>query len=660
MAGGPTLLSLRRRAPAVVEQLYGIASAGKARAGYAVGDARPKEEPKRVPPTSVPAAGACKMLLYLLTWAAAALLAPSTDLQTHVLLATAARYAVNHGFTFLAQCHGLVERYRILEKNPPADQLARELDWDHPLIGSAIAFLAVQLCTPWLDSISAFSWRSLGMCALGHYLVVEPLYYFYHVALHWPRLYKFTHSHHHGSVITQPMSGTSHPFLETVGYLATFAFPILIPAWFGCFSVEIVYIYFIFFDTMNCIGHCNFEVVPVWLQSGPLKYMFYCSSYHSLHHTRYKFNYCLFCPSLDHLFGTVAPESYTLQRSVRMKGGPKPASVVFLGHGFAWQSMLSTPMVSPYLSTQSRDTVRTWMYPLLPACLLCAAACRAFKRSCFVVQRYGYRGLSCATWSLPVLAYSYAQPRERAYLNSLLLRAIRDAEAQGATHVGLGALNKAQFLNNSGADLVARLPADCRVKVVHGNTLTAAVVYRTVRQRSAPGEEILITGATSIVGTAVVLRLLRDGYGVRVLTRSEERFGRLQALAGSESQRLLRVEKYEEGSGCRTWVLGSPLTGPVGHMMPQGCALLEFAAPGSKAEFAHPHRIEAAGSVRIKRRVTDLTFCHLREQGSVPACLAAAIIHGLEGFQEHEVHEVDVDQIDGWLGLAKKHEFVLE
>jgi len=661
MAGGPNLPGMRRRKLDEVEQVAYGASAKKARMNYLAGDARPKEELKKAPPTPAGGLGEYKLLLYPLTWAIAAVCAPSPDLLTHVLLATVARYAVNHGFTFLTQCHGLAERYRIIEKNPPAEQLTRELDWDNPLVGSAMAFLAVQLCTPWLCVVHEFSWRSLGMCAVGHYLIVEPLYYLYHVALHWPKLYKFTHSHHHSSVITQPVSGTSHPFWETVGYLATFSFPILVPAWFGCLSYEIIYIYFIFFDIMNCIGHCNFEVVPVWLQRGPLKYLFYCSSYHSLHHTRYKFNYCLFCPFWDHLFGTVAPETYTLQRSVRMKSGPKPASVVFLGHGFAWNSILSTPMISPYLSTQSRDTVRAWMYPLFPVCLLAAAVCRAFKWSCFVVQRYGYKGVTCATWTLPVLAYNYARPGEWAYLNWLLLRAIRDAEAQGATHVGLGALNKAQFLNNGGADLVARLPADCRVKVVHGNTLTAAVVYQKVRRRTEPSDEIFFTGATSTVGTAVVLRLFRDGYAIRVLTRSAERFGRLVALAGPEGgRRLVRAERYEEGSRCRTWVLGSPLTGAVGHMVPKGCAFLEFAVPGSKEELAYPHSIVNVGSVQVKRRITDLTFCHFREQGSVPACLAAAIIHGVEGFKEHEVQEVDVNQLDQWLELAKKHEFGLE
>merc|ERR1719203_2579344 len=43
----------------------------------------------------------------------------------------------------------------------------------------------------------------------------------------------------------------------------------------------------------------------------------------------------------------------------------------------------------------------------------------------------------------------------------------------------------------------------------------------------------------------------------------------------------------------------------------------------------------------------------------MPSCLAATIIHGLEGFTEHEVGEVDVAKMDGWLQLATKHGFDL-
>ena len=121
----------------------------------------------------------------------------------------------------------------------------------------------------------------------------QPLYYVFHRFLHNPQVYKASHQHHHTSIITEAISGTSHPLLESVGYLANFSFPFLVPAWCGCFSFPLVYLYFTFFDVLNCIGHCNFELVPRWAQKGPLKWLLYTGAYHSLHHSKFKFNFCL-------------------------------------------------------------------------------------------------------------------------------------------------------------------------------------------------------------------------------------------------------------------------------------------------------------------------------------------------------------------------------
>ena len=129
-------------------------------------------------------------------------------------------------------------------------------------------------------------------------------------------MYKASHQHHHTSIITEAISGTSHPLLESVGYLANFSFPFLVPAWCGCFSFPLVYLYFTFFDVLNCIGHCNFELVPRWAQKGPLKWLLYTGAYHSLHHSKFKFNFVLFCPMWDYMCGTVRRPTHeqTLRR----------------------------------------------------------------------------------------------------------------------------------------------------------------------------------------------------------------------------------------------------------------------------------------------------------------------------------------------------------
>mmetsp|Transcript_60064 Transcript_60064/g.160596 ORF Transcript_60064/g.160596 Transcript_60064/m.160596 type:complete len:675 (-) Transcript_60064:72-2096(-) len=597
-----------------------------------------------------------KVLLYPVLWAVAYVFAPSMDLTNHVLGATALRYAVNLGFTSLAHIESVSYHRRVINKNPPAKQLAQELDWDTPVVGSVIAFLLVEKITPLLSNPTELSLTSLLLCIVGHYCIVEPVYWAFHVALHWPKMYKESHSHHHSSIITESVSGTSHPLLETTAYLAIFSMPFLLPAFCGHFSYELVYIYFTFFDIMNCIGHCNFECVPEWLQWGPLKYLVYCTAYHSEHHTKFRKNYCLFCPLWDYLGGTVSKDTYALQRKSLSRSGYQKVDVVFLGHGFGWSSVLRMPMVSPYMSTQKAGN-RWWMYPLFPICALAALVCRLFVRASITMQRYSYKHLACATWVVPVLAYNYACGKEWPYINTLLLRAIRDADEQGATHVGLGALNKAVFLNGGGESLLPHLPQHSKVKVVHGNTLTAAVVYSRIRQCISPDQEIVFTGATSMVGTPVVLRLLQEGFRIRIVTRSAERFADLRRKAGAHGDRLLQIERYEEGADCRVWVLGTMTTRPLGCLVPAGTTFYEFGVPVSSAEFLQPHSVVSIASMRVNRQVCDLTFCHDHSSDQMPACLAATIIHGLEALEEHEVGEVDVARMDGWLQLARKHGF---
>jgi sterol desaturase/sphingolipid hydroxylase (fatty acid hydroxylase superfamily) len=598
-----------------------------------------------------------KFLIYPACWCVAKNLSPSTTFLTHVILATGFRYLVNHSFQFAAHTETISGRLRIHDKNPPAEQLLRELDWDNPLIGSVVAGLVVQLTMlDWVQDTNPFSWQQVAVLFLSHYLVVEPLYYAFHRLLHKRGIYQLSHNHHHASVVTESLSGTSHPFGETVVYLLIFSLAIIIPLISGYFSYALIYIYFIYFDIMNCIGHCNFEVVPLWMQWGPLKYLTYSSSYHSLHHSRFVMNFCLFCPIWDYLFGTACMQSYKLQSDTR-NAKPKSINAVFLVHGIEWNSAFHMPQISPYLASQRCSKKEAWMYPFAPISILATFFVRCVFQTCFTAQRWSFKHFSYATWSTPFFGYSYALAREYPAINRILLKAVKQAQEQGATHVGLGALNKAVFVNSSGRDLVAELPKDCPTKIVTGNTLTSAVVYSRIRQQVSVTEEIFFTGATSAVGTPVVLRLLEDGYRVKIMTRSKDRFDRLKKLACDKSDNLTKADRYEDGSSCRIWLLGSSLTKAVSKIVEPGTEFLEFAVPPSPSKFVYPFTIEPIGNVKFDPDVCDLTLSCDCEAGEMPACCAATIIHALEGTTEHEVGEIDERQFEWWLEMAKKYNF---
>lgn len=69
------------------------------------------------------------------------------------------------------------------------------------------------------------------------------------------------------------------------------------------------YCYLLGFDFLNAVGHANFEFVPLSLfRALPvLRYLVYTPTFHALHHSQVKTNFCLFMPLYDYVFGACVP-----------------------------------------------------------------------------------------------------------------------------------------------------------------------------------------------------------------------------------------------------------------------------------------------------------------------------------------------------------------
>jgi sterol desaturase/sphingolipid hydroxylase (fatty acid hydroxylase superfamily)/predicted amino acid dehydrogenase len=601
-----------------------------------------------------------RYMVYPVTWALAVQLGRGEHLLPILAFGTALRYLVNLTFTIMSKLDWLAEPLRIQRVNPPAEQHDRELDWDGPVILSPLAFVLVDAVTPWLreERVVPFCWESVLAMFMGHYLIVEPLYYAFHVALHTHQLYKHSHVHHHTSTVTEAISGTSHPMLETLCYLANFSFSFMLPAWLGLFSLELIPFYLAWFDVMNCIGHCNFEVVPRFLQFGPLKYLVYTSSYHSLHHTKYKYNYCLFCPIWDYIGGTVHPTTERLHEKV-LSHPPRQLEAVFLGHGVALHSMLHLPWFSPYLATRKHH-VRWWMVPLQPLMFVWAIICRyLFSTSC--MQRYQFRGTECATWCLPVTGHFYVMKSHHKAIADRILKAVRDADDMGVKYFGLGALNKAEWINHGGSDIVDKLEKHRKIKVVHGNTLTAAAVWEALKQHTLPGEEIVFAGSTSKIGRALCILLARRGNIVCMITGSKDRFESICSGAGDAAKNLRRLKTYEETRALpgRAWIIGKWMSEEqIKDLIAPGALIVDFAVPHVPKNVSSPYRYVNGAALTFSRKDTDLTFCH-DVPNTVPACMAATIIHAREDTGEHECGELGIEEVDRWWAKAVQHGFSL-
>ena len=229
--------------------------------------------------------------------------------------------------TFMS-CIPVADNQRVYKIPIPAEQFKREKYWFLPFLVDGVGFAlmsywGVLQFIGWADlptlSLTVVCFTAL---TLTHMLVTEPLYYGYHLILHRIPAFRQHHIKHHKATVTRPPSGFTFTLFERMSYLVLFALTVLIVGWIGLLTPLGFFAYFLVFDFLNAIGHCNVEFFPKWYGQSLLKWVVYSPSFHSLHHSRWEANYSLFMPFYDWLFGTVEPESDALFYCAQSGHGP--------------------------------------------------------------------------------------------------------------------------------------------------------------------------------------------------------------------------------------------------------------------------------------------------------------------------------------------------
>jgi hypothetical protein len=194
----------------------------------------------------------------------------------------------------------------------------------------------------------------------------------------------------------------------------------------------------------------------------------------------------------------------------------------------------------------------------------------------FVSDKYRLPNLRTETWVIPRFGFQYFLPFEKKAINKLIEQAILEAENEGARVIGLGALNKNESLNGGGTYFVNK-HNDLRIRIVHGNTLTVAVILNTI---GTDVKQIFLTGATSKIGRAVAIYLCRQGVRVMMLTASVDRYESILAEVPVEyKQNLVQVTKYQDGQYCPVWVIGKWATPNDQKWAPPGTHFHQFVVP---------------------------------------------------------------------------------
>lgn len=145
---------------------------------------------------------------------------------------------------------------------------------------TAVILYLVSMVFPNGSELVWWDTKGIALVVIIHTGPVEFLYYWLHRALHHHFLYSRYHSHHHASIVTEPITAVIHPFAEELAYFGLFAIPLLTAVYVGMGSIAAFVGYLFYIDLMNYLGHCNFEIVPNWLFAmfPPLKYLMYTPS----------------------------------------------------------------------------------------------------------------------------------------------------------------------------------------------------------------------------------------------------------------------------------------------------------------------------------------------------------------------------------------------
>ncbi|KAK8515555.1 hypothetical protein V6N12_075593 [Hibiscus sabdariffa] len=572
----------------------------------------------------------------------------------HILLISALRGLVYQLWSSYNNMLFLTRNRRIKQQGVDFKQIDSEWDWDNFIILQALIASMACLMFPYLDALPLWNSKGFFTLLLLHVIFSEPLYYWAHRLLHGTYLFNHYHSLHHSSPVPHPFTAGHATPLEHLMLCVVIGIPMMGTILMGYGSTSMVYAYVLAFDFLRCLGHSNAEVVPceIFNKLPFLVYFLYTPTYHSLHHTEMETNFCLFMPLFDAIGNTLNTNSWRLHKKITSDSGEngRVPDFVFLAHVVDIMSAMHVPFVFRSFSSTPFST-RMFLLPCWPPAFTIMLMMWAWSKT-FLLSFYNLGGCLHQTWVVPRFGFQYFLPFATDGINKHIEEAILRADRMGVKVISLAALNKNEALNGGGTLFVNKHP-ELKVRVVHGNTLTAAVILNEFRKDV---KQVFLTGATSKLGRATALYLCRRRVCVLMLTSSTERFQNIQKEAPADCQHyLVQVTKYQAAQNCKTWIVGKWITPWEQRWAPSGTHFHQFVVPPILS-FRRDCTYGDLAAMRLPLEVQGLGSCeYTMERGVVHACHAGGVVHQLQGWTHHEVGAVDVDRIDLVWDAAIKH-----
>ncbi|CAM0945201.1 unnamed protein product [Alopecurus aequalis] len=510
-------------------------------------------------------------------------------------------------------------KHRIVDRGIEFEQVDRERGWDDQIIFNGLLFYVGYLAMP---SVRGFPlWRTDGavMTALLHAGPVEFLYYWFHRALHHHFLYSRYHSHHHASIVTEPITSVIHPFGEHIVYFMLFAIPMLSTVYMGNGSALVFVLYIVYIDFMNNMGHCNFELVPKWMFQvfPPLKYLI-----------------------------TMDKSSDELYES-SLKGTEETPDLVHLTHMTNLQSAYHLRIGFASIASKPSDNSEWYMWTLWPLAWLSMVVAWIYGSSAFVVERIKLKKIKMQTWVIPRYNFQYGLSWDRESINNLIEKAILDADVRGVKVLSLGLLNQAKQLNGNGK-LFRQKYRKLGVRIVDGSGLATGVVLKSI---PLDAKQVFLHTGTSKIARAVAMTLC--GRGIQVIMKQKKEYDMLKSQMPDDRASYLKCSSNDI---IKIWIVDN-IDEKEQRKAPKGTVFVPISQfPPKKVRKDCTYLSTPA--MKIPETMQNIHSCeNWLPRRVMSAWHIAGILHVLEGWSTHECGDDMMDIEKAW-SAAIRHGFV--
>ncbi|KAK8517195.1 hypothetical protein V6N12_032392 [Hibiscus sabdariffa] len=282
----------------------------------------------------------------------------------------------------------------------------------------------------------------------------------------------------------------------------------------------------------------------------------------------------------------------------------------------------------------------------------------------FVVERNRFDKIKLQTWAIPKYKLQYRLKWQKESIENLIEEAVLEADEKGASVLSLGLMNQASFLpiishymlescdnsiksnivqseelNRYGEVYVKKYP-ELKVKLVDWSSLAVAVLLHSIPKGTT---QLLVGGKLTKVAVAVAFALCQKG--IQVAVSHEDEYEKLDKSSGTSSEGKLVMSKSY--SSYKIWLVGDEMTEEEQRKATKGTLFIPFSQfpPKRMRRDCFYHTTPAMQTPMALENVDSCENWLPRRVMS--AWRIAGILHGLEGWEEHECGSTlsDIDKV---------------